>query len=351
MIAKTRQNKIGLPPGSLVYFGDEIPKHNVEIKLTKYNKVNIEHITNIKIKDFSEHREDGHVHWIDINGLHQVEVLKKLGKSFGIHSLVLEDILNTRQRPKVEIFEDYIFATLKMIYFDEAEETFKKEQISILLVKDTVITIHQSPKNIFKAVNKRISESIGRIRKMNADYLFYAILDSVIDEYFTVIERVDDELEIIEENIEKDPNINSEIHWLKKELLYIRRVILPVKDMMNTLLRTQNDHISQNIIPFLQDAYDHCVQVQEAVELNRDIVSGLIELHLSSINNKMNEVMKFLTVYASIFIPLTFITGIYGMNFEYMPELKWKYGYFALIGVLTLTGSSMYYIFKRKKWL
>lgn len=351
MKVSNSSDKAGLPPGSLIYVGNKNPVHNIEIELIEYDRydINSEIIQNITtcFKKVNEEK----ISWININGVHDLDLIQKVGEGLKIHNLTIEDILNTNQRPKAEFAENYIYTTLKMINYSVEKETFEKEQISILLTKNLVLTIQEYPGDVFNGVRDRIKSNKGRIRKLGADYLLYSLLDSIIDGYFKVIEQLDEEVERIEDRLELDQAIIHDVHWLKKELLYIRRATSPVRDIISFLMREESYLITEQCSVYLKDAYDHCIQVHEAVELTRDIVSGLIEIHLTSVNNRMNEIMKYLTVFASIFIPLTFVTGIYGMNFEYMPELHWKYSYFVLLALLFLTGTGLYFLFKKKKWV
>tara|TARA_R110002072_G_scaffold534_7_gene4091 strand:- start:1963 stop:3018 length:1056 start_codon:yes stop_codon:yes gene_type:complete len=346
----SKSQKAGLSPGSLVYVGDPETTHQIKLTNISYNQ------NSFHRDEFSDPTEclnslkSDCVNWINLDGVHEVEKLKVIGDFFKLHPLVLEDILNTKQRPKVEFYEDYIYTTLKMISYDEESEKFIREQISIILLKNTVITFQQFPEDIFNSIRLRIKEGKGRVRKMGSDYLLYAILDSIVDGYFIVNENLDMELERIEETIDTDESIMAEIQWFKKELLFIRRAISPVKDITSAILREESQLITEKTTLFYKDAYDHCIQVYEAVELNREIASGLTDVHLSTLSNRMNEVMKFLTVFSAIFIPLTFLTGIYGMNFEYMPELKYRYGYHILIVVLVTVFLSLFVYFRRKKW-
>ncbi|MCB9061298.1 MAG: magnesium/cobalt transporter CorA [Halobacteriovoraceae bacterium] len=350
MKVEKKSDKSGMVPGSLVYVGNQSPSTKVQIELIEYDEENSKRVSIDNILDCTSTLTNRSISWVNIDGVHDVELIRTVGDFFNIHPLITEDILNTTQRPKVEITDEYIFATLKMIVFDENEETFTKDQLSIILLENLVVTFQEFPGDVFNSIRERIHQNKGRIRKMGPDYLFYCLIDSVVDEYFKVIDRLEIELEQIEDKIEENKNTIQDIHWLKKELLYIRRVISPVRDFISALNRDEHPFISEKTSLYFRDVHDHCIQIYESVETIRDIVSGLIEMHLSSINNKMNSVMKYLTVFASIFIPLTFITGIYGMNFEYMPELKWQYGYFYLLGLLFFTGVTLLFIFKKKKW-
>jgi magnesium transporter len=343
--------KSGMAPGSLVYVGAQDSDRKVELKLISYSSFTYSERTLSVVNEYEYDRDDKQVNWLNVDAVHDVDTISQIGKKINIHPLVIEDILNTAQRPKIEIYDDYIYVTLKMIVYDNQKETFSKEQISIILSKNLIITIQETPVDVFQPLRDRLKNDKGRIKKLGSDYLLYALLDSVVDEYFKVIEQLDYETETIETKLDEDVLSIQDIHWLKKELLYLRRSIYPVRDIIANLIREEHPFITKKTKLYFKDVLDHCLQVYESLEMIRDIINGLIELHLSLVSNKMNEIMKFLTLFSTLFIPLTFLTGLYGMNFEFMPELKIKYGYFILLLVLFVTALFMFFIFKRKKWL
>lgn len=347
----TKSHKAGLAPGSLIYVGDTTLNHIVEIEVIRYNSVNFNKVTLTDINQFENLYNTEENFWINITGVHNIKLIQEIGDKFKIHPLIVEDILNTTHRPKVEFSTDYIFATLNSLIHDSKHKQIIREHVSILLMNNVIITFQETPSNLFASIEKRMSENIGRIRKMKIDYILYAVFDSIIDGYFKIVESLDENLERVEDNIQTSKNIVADIHLLKKQLLYVRRSTAPLRDMISSLLRDESDILSYETRVFWKDAYDHCIQVYEAIELARDIVSGLLEMHLSFINTKMNEIMKYLTIFASIFIPLTFITGIYGMNFENMPELHWQYGYYMILLILFGVGFLLLYFFRKKKWI
>jgi magnesium transporter len=353
MQVRNRSAKVGLPPGSLVYVGNKDHFHPIDISVVEFNNSDEAHQKIVSHEDGISSLKPDWISWVNLNGVHDVHLLNKIGGQLDLHPLTIEDILNTDQRSKIEVHENYIFSTLKMIRYDAEDESFVNEQISIILKGHLIVTFQEIPSHIFDHLEKRILEGKGRIRKSGADYLFYAIFDTIIDGYFIVLEQLQTELDSIEEKLmtSQDLNVITDVHWLKKELLYIRKATSPVRDMINFLQREDSPFIQKQNLIFFRDAYDHCIQVHESVELLRDIVSGLIEVYLSSTSNRTNEIMKYLTVFASIFIPLTFVTGIYGMNFENMPELKWEYGYYFLLGGLTIFGLGLFFFYKKRKWL
>lgn len=351
MVFEKKSDKAGMIPGSLVYVGNKKSSAEVQIELIEYNESYSE---KRKIKDISECQNaltNNYISWVNIDGTHSVDLIQSVGETFKIHPLIMEDILNTTQRPKIEINDDYIYVTLKMVFYDNEKETFTKEQLSIIFLKNLIVTIQEIPGDVFDNIRERVLMNKGRVRKMGADYLLYSLIDAIVDEYFKIVDRLEIELESIEENINSHNDTVQEIHWLKKELLYVKRAVFPVREILTSIMKDDHPFINDKTSIYFRDIYDHCIQIHESVEIIRDVVSGLIEIQLSSTSNKMNEVMKYLAVFTSTFIPLTFITSIYGMNFEFMPELKWQYGYFYVLGLLFFTGMSLLWLFKKNKWL
>jgi len=282
-----------------------------------------------------------------------VGIIEKIGKHFSIHPLILEDILHTGQRPKMEDFEDYIFLVVKMFYYDEKDDEIKMEQVSLLLGSNFVISFQEREGDIFDPIRERIRNHKGRIRMMKADYLGYALLDTIVDNYFIILEKVGENIENMEEELvtRPTPETLQTIHNLKRELIVLRKSIWPLREVVNSLERGESPLINEATGVYLRDVYDHTIQVIDTIETFRDMVSGMLDIYLSSISNKMNEVMKVLTIIATIFIPLTFVAGIYGMNFEFMPELKWHWGYFAALLVMVAVAVIMVFYFRRKRWL
>ena len=284
---------------------------------------------------------------------YQVEIIEKIGTYFGIHSLILEDIMNTGQRPKMEDFEDYIFVVVKMIYYDEKDNEIKAEQVSLLLGSNFVISFQEKEGDVFNPIGERTREAKGRIRKMKADYLAYALVDTIIDHYFIVLEKLGEKIEGMEEDLVTNPTPETlqDIHILKRELIFLRKSIWPLREVVSRLERGESQLIHESTGIYLRDVYDHTIQVIDTIETFRDMVSGMLDVYLSIVSNRMNEVMKVLTIIATIFIPLTFIAGIYGMNFKHIPELEWHWGYPISLSVMGAIGMSMVVYFRRKKWL
>jgi len=291
--------------------------------------------------------------WLNIDGIQDIELVEKIGKHFNIHPLTLEDILNTGQRPKVEEFEDYLYFVLKMLYVDEKTHEIRSEQVSLVLGKNFLISFQEVRGDVFEFVRERLRKGKGRIRKGGTDYLAYALVDSVVDHYFTILEKIGVAIEDIEEDLLADSTADTmqSIHTMKRELIYLRKQVWPLREVINTVTKQELDLVDQKTVLFFRDVYDHTIQIIDTIESYRDILSGMLDLYLSTVSNQMNEVMKVLTIIATIFIPITFVAGIYGMNFKFMPELEWRWGYLGVWGLIAFIVLLMLVFFKRKKWL
>ncbi len=305
------------------------------------------------IEAAGEYRKADGTTWLNIDGLHQVEIIEKIGQIYDLHPLLLEDILNTNQRPKVEQFDNCIFAVVKMISYDDQKQCIQSEQVSFVLVENHVISFQERVGDVFGPVRDRIQNTRWRIRKLGADYLFYALVDSIVDYYFTVLDKIAERIEVLQDEVTLEPTEKTiqKIHELKREMLFFRRAVSPIREMVNSLQRDESKLISDATRIYLRDVYDHTIQVTEAIETYREMIGGLHDTYLSSISNRMNAVMKVLTIIATIFIPLTFVAGIYGMNFDYMPELHWRWSYPAVWIVMAAMFVVMMLYFKKKKWL
>lgn len=351
-LVKKKSKKMGLPPGTPVFVGEKkIDK--VRISYIDYDEAKFEEKEVEEIEECFPFKDTPTVTWINIDGLHQVDIIEKLGKHFSLHPLILEDIVSTEQRPKMEDFEQYIFIIIKMLFYDEKEGEAKIEQVSFILGEHFVISFQEREGDIFDSIRGRIRNGKGRIRRMGADYLAYSLLDAIVDGYFIILEKLGERLEDLEDEViaESKPGNLQEIHKLKREMIFLRKSVWPLREAVNSLERGESPLIKKACRIFLRDVYDHTIQVIDTVETYRDIVSGMHDTYLSSISNRMNDVMKVLTIIATIFIPLTFIAGIYGMNFEFMPELKWRGAYFTVWGIILFVAVLMLIFFKRKKWL
>jgi len=344
--------RAGLSPGTLVHDGDK-KVEKAKITIIDFDATQFQEKEVDTVEECFPFRDTPTVTWINIDGLHEVGIIEKIGKHFSIHPLILEDILHTGQRPKMEDFEDYIFLVVKMFYYDEKDDEIKMEQVSLLLGSNFVISFQEREGDIFDPIRERIRNHKGRIRMMKADYLGYALLDTIVDNYFIILEKVGENIENMEEELvtRPTPETLQTIHNLKRELIVLRKSIWPLREVVNSLERGESPLINEATGVYLRDVYDHTIQVIDTIETFRDMVSGMLDIYLSSISNKMNEVMKVLTIIATIFIPLTFVAGIYGMNFEFMPELKWHWGYFAALLVMVAVAVIMVFYFRRKRWL
>lgn len=351
-LMKKRSRKSGLPPGTLVHIGE---KKTEEIKITvmDYDETSCREEQFTSIEACFVFKDKPSVTWINVEGLHNIENIQKLGDCYGFHPLVLEDILNTDQRPKMEDFEEYVYIVLKMLHNGKSSQTVT-EQISLILGPNYVISFQEGIEgDVFNSIRERIRTGKGRIRSMGADYLAYSLIDAIVDNYFVIIEKMGERIEDLEDELVKNPITRTvhEIHTLKREMIFLRKAVWPLRELINSLQRGESSLIKESTRVYLRDIYDHTIQVIDAIETSRDMLSGMLDIYLSSMSNRMNEIMKFLTIIGTIFIPLTFIVGVYGMNFEHMPELKWRWGYFVLWAVMSGMAVFMLLYFKKKKWL
>ncbi|MBN2539470.1 MAG: magnesium/cobalt transporter CorA [Deltaproteobacteria bacterium] len=349
---KKTSHKAGLPPGTLVHVGER-KAEEVKIIIMDYDQTTFQEKEVQSIEECFPFKETPTVTWINIDGLHQVDIIKKIGDYFGIHPLIQEDILHTGQRPKMDDFDNYILLILKMLHYEDEVSKVRTEQISIILGQNYVISFQEIEGDVFNSLRERIRTGKGRIRRMEADYLSYSIIDSIVDHYFILLEKCGERIELLEEELALDPKPETlqAIHDLKQEIIFLRKSVWPLREVISGLERVESSLIHDNISMYLRDLYDHTIQVIDSVETYQDILSGMIDLYLSSVSNKMNEVMKVLTIFASIFIPLTFMAGVYGMNFEFMPELKMRWAYPTLWGAMITVAVILLTFFKRKKWL
>ena len=303
------------------------------------------------VEDLRTCLETSTVSWVNINGIHNTDAIEAIGKVYNIHNLVLEDILNTDHRPKVEPFEEYVFFTMKMMWYNEENE-LEKEQISIVFGKPYVLCFQERKGDIFDPIRERIRTDSGLIRKRGTDYLVYRLIDSVVDNYFIIIERIEERVEDLEEAItaDLDGDHMMVIQHMKREIITLKRALLPLREAVSGLEKGVTELVDPSNEKYFRDVYDHLIQIADNLETNREVLSGLMDMHVANMSNRMNQVMKVLTVIASLFIPLTFIAGIYGMNFDHMPELHWKYGYFGAWGLMVTVFIAMLIYFKKKRW-
>ena len=352
-ITKKRSHKAGLPPGSLVHIGEK-KVEKAKITLIHYDEDSSEERVLDTVEEcFPAERPSTGVTWVNVDGVHDIDVLEKLGNAYGLHPLTVEDILNTDQRPKLEDYDDYLFVVLKMAWPDEGTLHFQAEQLAVVIGRGYVMTFQEKEVDLFGPIRERIRTGKGRIRKHGADYLAYSILDTTVDHYFLLLEDMEESIEKLESTIlaEADGDVLHVIQLMKRELIYLRRSVWPLREVIGGLQRGDSPLVSDSTQIYLRDVYDHTIQVIDTMESFRDLNAGILELHLSTISNRMNSIMKVLTIIATIFIPLTFIAGVYGMNFEYMPELKWTWGYPAALAIMSFIGFLMLLFFRRKGWL
>ncbi len=347
-----RSLKAGLPPGTLMHVGAE-KLEKVKITVLDYDEQHFEEKETESIDDCAPFRDKPTVTWINIDGIHSVDIIQKVGDRFGIHPLVLEDILHTGQRPKIEDFGDYVYVVLNMLYRGNDESEIEAEQVSMLLTESLVITFQEKEGDVFDPVRQRIKQNKGRIRKMGADYLAYSLIDAIVDYYFVVLEKFGEHIELLEEELLTEPAARTlpEIHDLKRGVLFLRKSVWPLREVISRLERGESALFKKNTLIYLRDVYDHTIQIIDTIETSRDLLSGMLDTYLSITSNRMNEVMKVLTIIATIFIPLTFVAGIYGMNFRYMPELEHRWAYPGVLIVMFGIGIVMLSYFRRKKWL
>jgi magnesium transporter len=344
--------KPGAAPGTLVYTGPKRAEP-VAVHLIEYDQDVLDERALPIDTAFRELAERDGLTWINVDGLINLDLVRDIGSAFELHPLVLEDLVHTGQRPKVEEYEDYFFVVLRMLTLDSDSLSVKNEQIGVVFGDGYVLSFQERAGDVWQGVRDRIRGKSGRIRSRGADYLAYALIDAIVDNYFNILESFAEQVELLEEEVLQSPSQETmhRIHALRREMFVVRRAVWPLRELSNTLVRTESALIEEGTQVFLRDVYDHTVQVVDAAETLREVVSGLMDLYLSSVSNRMNEIMKVLTIMASIFIPLTFLAGIYGMNFETMPELGIPWAYPAILGVMAATAVGLLIYFKKRGWL
>ncbi|UCF40868.1 MAG: magnesium/cobalt transporter CorA [Gemmatimonadota bacterium] len=350
--------KSGLVPGTMVHVAGE--RHDAPVHMTVFS-YDADHVEERKVASAEEvaaYRGKRAVTWVNVDGVHRTEVIEQLGRVFELHHLLLEDVAHTDQRPKLEDFESCTYLVLRMLYErsvdaqDDHEFAITSEQVSMIVGPDFVLTFEEDPGDVFEPVRRRLREGKGRVRKLGADYLAYVLIDVIVDNYFAVLERFGDEVDELESELLDDPRADhlQEIRSMKRAMVEMRRAVWPLRDALATLLRGDVKLFKKATLIYVRDAYDHAMRVADAVEVVREMVEGMLEVYMSNVSNRMNQVMKVLTVIATVFIPLTFIVGVYGMNFDNMPELHWRYGYWIVWGVMAVVGVALLSYFWRKKW-
>jgi len=351
-VVKERSVKSGLLPGTLVHIGEKIDRE-IKITVTDYNEAHCEEKEINALKECFYHTDPSIISWINVEGLHEIEVIQQVGECEGLHPLVLEDILNTDQRPKLEDFGEYLYIVLKMLRKGEGTD-IATEQVSLILGVNFVISFQEGIKgDVFDPIRERIRNGKGKLRSMGADYLAYSLMDAIVDNYFVVLEATEERIEQLEEEVMVSPSAETvrKLHKLKRDMIFLRKAVWPLREVLSAMTRRESKLISDQVALYLRDVYDHVIQVIDIIEVSRDILSGMLDIYLSSMSNRLNEVMKFLTVIGTIFMPLTFLVGVYGMNFKYLPELEWHYGYYAVWIFMVALSAAMILYFKRKRWL
>lgn len=344
--------KIGLPPGSVVFVG-ETPSVPVNITVTDYTEEQFDEEPIDPMHLSPEYRTPDTTTWIQVTGIHDVDIIQKLGDYFGLHPLVQEDIANVHQRPKLEVFDDHLYIVAKRVNVDADGTNIRAEQISLIVGDGYVLSFQESGQEPFEPVRKRIRNGRGRIRGAGADYLAYALLDVIVDQYFVTLDAFGMRTEALEDEILETPTneTQEELNELRRDLVFMRRMTWPIRDVLSQLARIDSPLWHDATRPFIRDVHDHAVQVLDLLESMRDVVNGLTDLYMTTLSNRMNEIMKVLTIIGTIFIPLTFVAGIYGMNFSYMPELEYQYGYPIAMSVMALLAVVLLFYFRRREWI
>lgn len=353
---KHKLRKPGLSPGELSGFEHTNESEDAEISLIRFSETEIEECKVASVDDMVvPAADDKQVYWYNIDGVNNPNQLLQIEKKYNLHPLLMEDVASAEQRPKMDDYDNCLFLTAKMIRADEASESIYAEQVSFVVFKNLILSFQEKNKagDVFDPNRERLRLNKGRMRRMGSDYLLYSLLDTIVDHYFVIMEYVGDKLEIIEQEMLSNPAPEKlkELYKFRRELIYLRKSVWPLREVIVKLERDECCMISEEVKPFLRDVYDHTIQVIETVESTRDILSGIVDVYLSSVSNRMNSVMKVLTIISTIFMPLAFITGLYGMNFDNMPELHNPNGYYVVIGVCVGIAIGMIAYFQRKKWL
>lgn len=352
-LIKKRSRKAGLPPGSLIHIGEK-KTEEVKIAIIEYDEAHFHEQTARSVEECFPFKDKNRstVAWINIDGIHEGEILGKLGEGFGLHPLIVEDIMNTDQRPKCEDFDAYYYVVLKMLHCNGKDGEIISEQVSLILGSNFVISFQERAGDIFRGIMDRVRMNKGRIRKMGADYLAYCLLDAIVDNYFIIMETLGEKIESLEDELVSNPTpkVLRTIYHLKRNMILLRRSVWPLREVIGGLERGGSLLMRESTRIYLRDIYDHTIHIIDTLETFREMIAGMLEIYLSSISNRVNAVIKVLTMIATIFMPLTFIAGIYGMNFKYLPELEWRWGYPMVLLIMACVTATMVYFFKKKKW-
>lgn len=351
LFLKKSSKKAGLPPGTVVFVGEK-KVEEIRITIIDYDENQCDEREIKNIEDCFPYKDTPSISWINIDGVHHVDVIEKLGAHFILHPLLQEDVVHTHQRPKFDEYDDHLFIVLRMFFLNEEENELKGEQISLIVGANFVISFQERQGDVFEQVRERLRKGKGRIRKKGSDYLAYALIDAVVDSYYTILETLGEHIESLQEELVSEPKQEDLqiIQHLKRDMIFFRKSVWPLREVIGGLARSESTLIKADVLVYVRDVYDHVIQVIDTLETFRDMLSAMLDIYLSSVGNRMNEVMKVLTIIATIFIPMTFLAGIYGMNFKYMPELEWRYAYLFFWIVVAVVLIAMVAWFKRKKW-
>jgi magnesium transporter len=347
-----RSAKAGLPPGTLVHVGVK-PDQPTKLTLMEYDEEKFSEHEVASVEECLPFLEAPTVTWLNVAGIHQVEVIEQLGHLLNLHPLLLEDVVNTSQRPKLEDYQENLFIVLKMLEYDGEAGEVVVEQVSLVLGKTYLVSFQEDDSDVFAAVRTRLRAGTGRLRKSGPDYLAYALIDAIVDNYFAILEQVGEEVEEAEDGVATRTGQETlhEIYRLKREMIALRRAVWPLREVLGALQRGESGLIQAGTVIYLRDVYDHTIQIIDTIESIRDIAAGMLDIYLSATSNRLNEVMKVLTIFSAIFIPLTFLAGVYGMNFHYLPELSWRWGYALFWLVCGTIAAVLLIYFRRKRWL
>ncbi|HEX7358050.1 MAG TPA: magnesium/cobalt transporter CorA [Ignavibacteriaceae bacterium] len=351
-LISTKSKQIGLDPGTLIYTGER-SKEPITFRVFEFDQNDFTEKVFQKVEDIFFCKESSKKCWINIDGVHNIEIMEKIQNQFNIHPLTMEDIIHTSQRPKLEEYDEYLFIVLRMFFYDNTLRELKNEQVSIILSGNYIITFLEDPGDVFDPVRERIRKIGTKIRKNDCDFLAYSLIDSIVDSYFHILEKIGEEIEELEDRLVVDTQKDDIqlVHRMRRNMILLRKSVWPLREVISVMQRNENDFIKTSTQIYLRDVYDHLIQIIDTIESYRDMIVGMLDVYLSSTSNKLNEVMKVLTIISTLFIPLTFLAGVYGMNFRRFPELEmnWMYpwGFWIITFVVVII---MIIYFKKKKW-
>ncbi len=352
LFLKKGSKKAGLPPGTVVFVGEK-KVEEIRITIIDYDEHQYAEREVKNIEECFSFKDTPSISWINIDGVHQVDVIEKLGAHFVLHPLLQEDVVNTHQRPKFDEYDDHLFIVLRMFFLNAEENELQGEQISLIVGANFVISFQERQGDVFEQARERLRNGKGRIRKKGSDYLAYSLIDAIVDSYYKILEGLGENIESLQEQMVSEPKQEDLqiIQHLKRDMLFFRKSVWPLREVIGGLAKSESTLIKEDVLVYVRDVYDHVIQAIDTIETFRDMLSAMLEIYLSSVGNRMNQVMKVLTIIATIFIPMTFLAGIYGMNFKYMPELEWRYAYLVFWFVVVTVFIIMIALFKKKKWL